>query len=204
MLGSLLSDDLRRLDEARSALEHAISLNASSANSYYALLFLRRDILGEGEGALPVLEDLRKIPNLKESDEFFLHEALFAAHAKNWGIASDALEKAFSLRTEWSGPDEVDDWLKASAVLLHLNFGSELLTFFNRQADTVARLRPWVEALRAHVAGDRRYLQNIAPEIRATAEELYDGIERRLQNLPEKTRRRQLPKVKHPPAGRKG
>ncbi|HUF63759.1 MAG TPA: hypothetical protein VMN36_16905 [Verrucomicrobiales bacterium] len=45
-------------------------------------------------------------------------------------------------------------------------------------------------------AGDRRALQNIAPEIRATAEVLYDGIERRLLALPERTRLRPPAKAK--------
>ena len=50
-------------------------------------------------------------------------------------------------------------------MLLHLNYGAELLAFLDQRGDT-ARLRPWVEALRAHHLGDRRALQNIAPEIR--------------------------------------
>jgi hypothetical protein len=54
----------------------------------------------------------------------------------------------------------------------------------------------WVEALRAHHLGDRRALQNIAPEIRTAAEIFYDGIESRLKKLPEKTRRRPLTKPK--------
>ena len=81
-------------------------------------------------------------------------------------------------------------------MLLHLNYGAELLTFLDQRGDTVARLRPWVEALRALHAGDRRALQNIAPEIRTTAEVFYDGIESRLKKLPEKTRRRPLADLK--------
>jgi hypothetical protein len=67
--------------------------------------------------------------------------------------------------------------------------------FLDQRGDT-ARLRPWVEALRAHHLGDRRALQNIAPEIRTAAEIFYDGIESRLKKLPEKTRRRPLAKPK--------
>ena len=80
-------------------------------------------------------------------------------------------------------------------MLLHLNYGAELLAFLDQRGDT-ARLRPWVEALRAHHLGDRRALQNIAPEIRAAAEVFYDGIQSRLIKLPEKTRRRPLAKAK--------
>ena len=59
----------------------------------------------------------------------------------------------------------------------------------DQHGDT-ARLRPWVEALRAHHLGDRRALQNIAPEIRTAAEIFFDGIEARQRKLPDKTRRR--------------
>jgi len=99
------------------------------------------------------------------------------------------------VRAEGFSPNTTDDWLRASAVLLHLNYGAELLVFLDDRGDT-ERLRPWVEALRAHQLGDRRALQNIAPEIRTTAEVFYDGIESRLKKLPEKTRRRPLPKPK--------
>jgi hypothetical protein len=51
--------------------------------------------------------------------------------------------------------------------------------------------------------GDHRALHNIAPEIRTSAEIFYDGIERRLLKLPEKTRRRPLPKPKKTPAKRR-
>lgn len=79
-------------------------------------------------------------------------------------------------------------WMRASAVLLHLNYGAELLAFFENRGDN-NRLRPWYEALRALHLGDRRHLQNVAPEIRATAETFYTEIERRLNVLPEKTHR---------------
>lgn len=81
------------------------------------------------------------------------------------------------------------------------NCGGALIGFLDELGDTVARLRPWVEAVRAAQIGDRRALQNVAPEIRTTAEVLYDGIELRLGKLPEKTRRRRLPAA--PKAGRR-
>ena len=42
--------------------------------------------------------------------------------------------------------------------------------------------------------GDRRYLQNIPVEVRTTAEYYFGQIEKRLIALPEKTRRRPVPK----------
>ncbi len=125
-----------------------------------------------------------------ESSQF--GAALIAAYEFNWGIAREAITRAINTQSKGFP----DDWLRASAVFLHLNYGAELLTFLDQLGDTTARLRPWVEALRALHIGDRRALQNIAPEIRTTAEVFYDGIERRLKMLPEKTSRRPKPKLK--------
>jgi len=112
--------------------------------------------------------------------------------------AFNPLAKAIALRSEGFSPNTTDDWLRTSAVIIHLNYGTELLTFLDQLGDTTARLRPWVEALRALQIGNRQALQNIAPEIRTTAEIFYDGMERRLKKLPEATRRRPVRPPKRP------
>jgi hypothetical protein len=66
----------------------------------------------------------------------------------------------------------------AAAVLLELNFGEKLLSFL-REEQADVKLMPWYEAIAAHHAGDRRFLQNIPVEARVAAERLYDGIDRR-------------------------
>ena len=76
---------------------------------------------------------------------------------------------------------------------MHLNYAEDLLVFLRERGDD-ARLRPWFEALSALHRGDRRFLQNIPVEVRATAEYYFDQIEKRLNALPEKTRRRPVPK----------
>jgi hypothetical protein len=118
-------------------------------------------------------------------------------------LTCDALGRALEIRIDGFSAKNTDDWLRASAVLLHLNYGAELLAFLDQRGDTVARLRPWVEALRALQLGDRRALQNIAPEIRMTAEVFYDRIERLLKKLPEKTCRRPVAKLARPRGQRK-
>lgn len=138
------------------------------------------------------MDELRALSRHKLPDTIQLHEALFAAYDSNWGLACEALAEALTIRADGFDSSNTDDWLRASAVLLHLDYGAELLAFLDQRGDTV-RLRPWVEAVRAHQLGDRRALQNIAPEIRMI---LYDGIESRLKKLPEKTRRRPLAKPK--------
>jgi hypothetical protein len=133
-----------------------------------------------------------QIPNAPPddlADTVHLHQALFAAYDSNWGLTTEALSRALAVGANGFSPENVDDWHRASAVLLHLNYGKELLAFLDER-DFSARLRPWVEALRAHQQGDRRVLQNIAPEVRGAAEIVYDAIQQRLDKLPEKTRRR--------------
>jgi DNA-binding transcriptional regulator GbsR (MarR family) len=115
-------------------------------------------------------------------------EALFAAYDQNWGICRAALTKALAAIGQQFSAYTAEDWFCASAVFLHLNYGEELLTFLRERGDDV-RLRPWYEALSALHRGDRRYLQNIPVEVRTTAEYYFDQIEKRLNALPEKTRR---------------
>ncbi len=195
-LGNLYCDLLDRLDDANEAFAQAISLDPSNIVPYQNRLFLKRDFMGEGAAVRPLLAEFMTLPKQEFPDTTKLHEALFAAYDSNWGLACEALAQAIELRMEGFSPHNTDDWLRASAVLIHLNYGAELLTFLDQLGDTTARLRPWVEALRALQIGSRQALQNIAPEIRTTAEIFYDGIERRLLKLPEKTRRRPIAKTK--------
>ncbi len=118
-----------------------------------------------------------------------LNNAVVAAHDANWGIARAALAKALEDAIQGFSANTIDNWMQVSAALVHLNCGAELIAFLEERGEHV-RLRPWFEGLKAVHLGDRRYLQNVAPEVRSVAETLYDEIERRLTALPQKTRRR--------------
>lgn len=194
-LGNLYCDDLDRPHDAVEAFDNALRWDPTNEVVHHNRLFLRRDFMGEGSHARPYMDELRALSTPDFADTMHLHETLFAAYDSNWGLASEALARALTLRADGFSPFTTDDWLRASAVLLHLNYSAELLAFLDERGDT-ARLRPWVEAVRAFHLGDRRALQNIAPEIRVTAEIFYDGIESRLKKLPEKTRRGSSPKPK--------
>jgi tetratricopeptide (TPR) repeat protein len=194
-LGNVYCDYLNRLPDAAEAYANALRLDPTDDLAHQNRLFLRRDFMGEGRDARPLMVELQKLPKQDFGDTTHLHEALFAAYDSNWGLACEALARALAIRAAGFRHSNTDDWLRASAVLLHLNYGAELLAFLDQRGDT-ARLRPWVEALRAHHIGDRRALQNVAPEIRIAAEIFYDGIESRLKRLPDKTRRRPLAEPK--------
>ncbi len=194
-LGNLYCDYLNRFPEAIEAFKMALILDPFSECVRQNQIFLHRDFLGEGSSAQILMEALKNLPKQEYPDSTFLHEALFAAYDANWGLTRDALAKAIAIRADGFSKNNTDDWLRASAVLIHLNYGEELLRFLDERGET-ARLRPWVEAVRAVQIGDKKALQNIAPEIRTTAEELYDGIEHRLRQLPESTSRRPVKKPK--------
>lgn len=194
-LGDLYLDYLDRLSDAAAAYDNALRLEPSDEVAHQNRLFLHRDFLGEGSNALPLFDTLRALPTRQPQDTIHLHAAIFAAYDSNWGVAGQALDTALTVRANGFSLETTDDWIVTSAVLLHLNLGAELLALLDRRGDT-ARLRPWVEAVRALHIGDRRALQNVAPEIRTSAEVFYDRIERRLNRLPAKTRRRPLPKAK--------
>lgn len=192
----LYNNQLDDPSNAAEACDNLLRLDPFDESAHQNRLFVRRDFMGEGASARTLMNGLRDLPTVEFPDTTYLNEALFAAYDSNWGQACEALSNALTIRAEGFGPENIADWLRASAVLLHLNFGAALLAFLDQRGDTAARLRPWVEALRAHNLGDRRALQNIAPEIRTAAEIFYDGIASRLKKLPEKTRRRPLPKPK--------
>lgn len=188
-LGNLYCDFLNRPSDADAAYEAALRTDMAKEISLQNRIFLHRDFMGEGSATHVMMNELEALSKPNLPDTTALQKALFAAYDSNWGLAQNALSKAIAIREDGFVASNTDDWLRCSAVLLHLNYGTELLEFLDERGDT-ARLRPWVEALRAVQIGNKKALQNVAPEIRVTAEQLYDGIERRLNQLPESTNRR--------------
>jgi len=200
-LGNLYCDSLQRYADAASAYAKALEIDVDDEYARHNVVFLRRDYVGDNESAKNTFEPLKAKHHHECKDTFHLHEALFAAYDANWGLCREALVKAIEVIGQRFLPETNEDWLRASAVFVHLNYGKELLAFLLERGDD-ARLRPWYEALSALHLGDRRHLQNIPIEMRTTAEFYFDQIEKRLNSLPEKTRRR--PATKLPKKRRKG
>jgi tetratricopeptide (TPR) repeat protein len=191
-LGNLYCDYCQRYSEAASAFAKTLELDPSIEAPRQNLVFLFRDFLGQMQEAKQAFEPLQAKLDCVLKDTFHLHEALFAAYDANWGLCREALAKAIEIIGQGLPSETADDWFRSSAVLLHLNYGEELLAFLRERGDH-ARLRPWYEAISALQKGDRRYLQNIPVEVRTTAESYFDQIEKRLNSLPETTRRRPPP-----------
>ena len=191
-LGNLFCDHCQKYSEAASAFTKALECGGGEPPRQN-LVFLYRDFLGDLPAAKQAFALLEADPLCEFGDSFHLQEALFAAYSSNWGLCGEALAKAIKAIGQQFPSSTDDDWCRTSAVLLHLNFGENLLAFLRERGDD-ARLRPWYEALSALHRGDRRYLQNIPVEMRATAEYYFDQIEKPSNALPEKTRRRPMPK----------
>ena len=129
-----------------------------------------------------------------------LDYAILAAHDENWGQASALIRGLIERLGDRAmfPKEQQDDWLTLSAALLHYGYGEKLLELL---ADTGAeqKLRPWAEAIRAHLRGDAKYLRNAPVEVRDAAKVLFSDIQAKLSQLPESTRRWESPALSRKP-----
>ena len=129
-----------------------------------------------------------------------LFRSILAAHDENWGQASALIRGLIERLGDRAmfPKEQQDDWLTLSAALLHYGYGEKLLELL---ADTGAdqKLRPWAEAIRAHLRGDAKYLRNAPVEVRDAAKVLFSEIQAKLSQLPESTRRRKSPAMARKP-----
>ena len=142
----------------------------------------------------------KNVPLDQSSAESDLDLALGMAQKANWGEAETHLMSALDSSMQSLPRASLDDWMRASAVLIHLGFGTRLLEFLEQRGENLRR-RPWFEAVRAAEANQPELLKNVAPEVRLPAEQLLAQIQQRLSRLPEATRKR--PVVAQPGGRRK-
>ena len=180
-LGNLEFDHYQNLHVAEAHYKAALELDSASDINRHNYAFLLRDGLGKAAEAKKLLEGLAHPETWKDTQA--LHKVLFAAYEKNWGIATAELKIALDLVVGEHPPkNTLDDWSRASAVLLNLGYGAELLDFLRAEGADL-RMLPWFAALEAHVVGDRRMILNIPAEARNAAEKLFDQIAKRLPLL---------------------
>ena len=193
-LGNLLIL-LLRFDEACEAFERSLSLLADGEAPIGNLIFVHRDFLGTVVKARDFRLQLDEIEILRWPELRPLHDALFVAYDINWGLATKALEEALDMVDGRIPTSSRDDWCRAAAVLIHLDYGGELVDLLEERGDD-DRLRPWYEAIRAHVGGGEEHLLDIPVEVRPTATWFFEEMDRVLGLLPESTRRRTIPASK--------
>lgn len=186
-LADLYHNELHQPNMALEAFNNVLRLDPLLPELHHARLFLQRDVLGETSSTSHLLNQLRRVET-EVSSSLHLQEALFAAYEANWGKARDALTKAVQVSGDISSVS-ADHLSRTVAVMLHLDYGAELLHFLE-EADSTRQSRPLVEAVKALAHSDRNALLNVAPEVRTTAEIIYDKVQGHLGRLPETTRRR--------------
>lgn len=186
-LGNLLQDYHSNPSEAKEAYQRAIETAPNDSTCARCnLAFLQATQLNELTEATTMLETVGQASDHTEiADGIELVWSVIAAHQQNWGDASDHLKKALQVLGETkSFPSRtIDDWMRTSAVMIHLNYGSNLIELL-AETGFDQRLRPWAEAIKAILRGDKTYLRNAPVEVRESAAELFDEIKIRLDGLP--------------------
>lgn len=191
-LGNLLQDYRSNPSEAREAYQRAIEIAPNDSTCARCnLAFLHASHLNDLSEAAAMLATVGQASDHAEiADGIELVWAVIAAHRQNWGDAGDHLKKALNLLGEAkSFPSRtIDDWMRTSAVMIHLNLGSKLVELL-AETGFDQRLRPWMEALKAILRGDKTYLRNAPVEVRESGAELFDEIKIRLEGLPVTSRK---------------
>jgi tetratricopeptide (TPR) repeat protein len=202
-LGNLHADVTGNTQEAERCYLAALELEPESLITRLNLAFLQRDLLLQFDVAR---ETLAKVPAPADNSEhatWLLHEALFAAYSDDWDRLSEQLGLALARIPHGFPPLFFDDWMRASAVLVHLGFGARLLEWLTARGDC-QRFRPWHEALRATELHWPEWLLRIAPEVRLPAEKIHAEIARRLARLPAASSSRPPPQPRHARRRRRG
>jgi tetratricopeptide (TPR) repeat protein len=182
-LGILLSDFFSRHQEAELCFKKITSILPGDTYASSNLVFLYRDMMNRIQEAKESLAHIKSWNGVEDS--FNIHHALFAAYESNWEMARANLHKAHEAAKWQLPPDTCDDWFRAAAVLLKLGYGPQYVEAIREwEAEEDVSMPPWFAAIDAHVKGDRRYLLNIAPEVRTVAETIYDQIQIRRDRLP--------------------
>ncbi len=188
-LGALYAEHLNRQQDAKAAYTKALEISQNLEFDVSGMIFFYRDILGENAVARDLLGRLAASTKPPRPELIAVQEAAFAAYESNWGLAATSLSNALDHFPGDFAINPYDEWMRESALFVHLNYGRELLSLLEKRGEHL-RLRPWYEAIKALHLGNRDNLLNIAPEIRTTAQLLYDAMEKRINVLPDATRRR--------------
>ncbi|MEM7560992.1 MAG: hypothetical protein AAF394_17850, partial [Planctomycetota bacterium] len=143
-LGILYCDHLNRLSEGADAFRKALHIDGEIVSARYNLIYVYRDFLGymlEAKAVQDKINDSRIVPHVHA-----LHRALFSAYDADDESLWTYMDAALEFVAERLPPFTWDDWCRASAVLLHLGYGEELLKRL-RERKVDERLSSWFLAL---------------------------------------------------------
>lgn len=142
---------------------------------------------GRPKVGMDLLDIIRKATPAEQQHELLFDEIMLDVAQANWGHASDSITQLLQrLGERMAFPhSDRDSWFEMSAVILNCGYGEKLMQVLEHTGFD-QRLRPWTEALRAHVRGDRKYIRNAPVEVRESAGQMFDEIANRLKSLPGK------------------
>jgi Flp pilus assembly protein TadD len=188
-LGALQCEIFGNVEAAEQALRKALEIEPKDWLARSNLVGLLRDYRGELKQARAEMANGERFPMiLPDRGRLARQNALLAAYDENWGRVKEFLDEALAETTDLVSGFPKYGWCRVSAVLLHLGFGKPFVEFLRERGEDI-RLRPWFEAVHSFVEGGIANLQNIAPEVRATAEWFYRNIESVAKQLPNSTKK---------------
>ncbi|WP_179413719.1 tetratricopeptide repeat protein [Mucilaginibacter sp. E4BP6] len=170
-LADLNHFSLKSFKNAENAYVKALEINPTNNNvlSKYLMMLIRSD---DNNSAISVFEKYRESIKLNPFI-FALQEALFAINKDNNGDASNSWLAAI---TNINLTEESLDLIKyAAAISVMKGFGNRLLDVF-KKSQGKQHLRPLFEAIKTLVLSNPEYLNNIAEEIRETAQTIYKDM----------------------------
>ena len=180
-LGNLYQDHLGKPKKAKEAYANALELDSSNIMTSYNLIFLLRDILQETKEAENIFKAIDK-----DKEEFIdthhLHESLFHIYDNNYGLAESSLSLAIE-KLDYKMPvNTFDDWCRYVAIAVDQGFGENVIQLFTDKEIKVF-MRPYFEAAVALQNKDDYHFQDIAAELRETAQEIYEYMKKYRGNL---------------------
>ena len=137
-------------DKAIMCYEKAIELNPNDVEAYCNLqkLYLNKLRIISKENISEAKELFNQIKDKLETDEHFLHEALFELHNRNEGIAKEYLSSAIQAIQNELPKTTLESWYYFAAICLNLNYGSWLLNILEEKGYDIV-LSPYYTAIQA-------------------------------------------------------
>jgi len=182
-LGNLFQDHLNDATQAIKYYNRALRLSPNDIAVLYNLTFLRRDITGDIEEAQLLFTKAKEVDTKVLNDTFHLHQSLFEVYKKNFGNAAEHLKEAIAKLGQKPPRLTMDDWIRYAAVAIHKDFGEHFLDTLELSGIHTV-MRPYYDACVAMQKGDVEYLYRQAVEIRTTALEVYEYIDKYRSMLP--------------------
>ncbi len=173
-LGNVLQDYFANYEDAEKAFLRAIEIDINNIVVKYNLVFLYRDKLNNVNKALKLFKEINN-PYSESTlrDTFYLHQAIFALHNKNWGTSAEFWVQALNQIEDKIPYETKEDWQRSAAVAVKLGYGKNLLELLEETGHSRI-FRPFYEAIKALTLNDEDYLRTqVAAEVREVALAMY-------------------------------